>query len=286
MELGVLGMGAMGRAMARRLLDQGHTVAVWNRTPGRAAEVTDAGGREVSSPTEAASGAAAVLLSLADDRAVLDVVLEGARGAPLAGALGEAVLVDLSTVSPSTTRRVAGALARGRYVAAPVLGGPQTVLDGLATYLVAGPREAVDGLEPLWEALSPACRRVGEDPGTATTLKIVANYLLLSGLAALAEAVATAQGAGIDDEALRGFLSSLPLVAPGLHNRLDDLIDGDHQGWFAARLGAKDAHLMDDLAASVGLRLPLAGAVEERYRAVVDAGLGDADVGAVIEGLR
>ncbi len=84
----------------------------------------------------------------------------------------------------------------------------------------------MDGLEPLWVALSASHRRCGEDPGTAATLKIVANYLLLSGLAALAEAVATAQGAGIDAESFRGFLPTLPLVAPGLHNRLDDVIEG------------------------------------------------------------
>ena len=286
MDLGVLGMGAMGRAVARRLLGQGHRVAVWNRTPGRAAEVLAAGAREASSPAEGAAGAAAVLLSLSDDRAVLDVVLDGAGGDPLAGSLGEAALVDLSTVSPATSRRVAGALVGERYVAAPILGGPQAVLDGQASYLLAGPSEVVDGLEPLWVALSVSHRRCGEDPGTATTLKIVANYLLLSGLAALAEAVATAQGAGVDAERLRGFLSTLPLVAPGLHNRLDDVIDGDHEGWFASRLGAKDAQLMGDMAASAGLRLPLAGVVEERYRAVVAAGLGDADIGAVIELLR
>ena len=82
MDLGVLGMGAMGRAVARRLLGQGHRVAVWNRTPGRAAEVLAAGAREASSPAEAAAGAAAVLLSLSDDRAVLDVVLDGAGAIP------------------------------------------------------------------------------------------------------------------------------------------------------------------------------------------------------------
>jgi 3-hydroxyisobutyrate dehydrogenase-like beta-hydroxyacid dehydrogenase len=279
-------MGVMGRAVAQRLLGQGHQVAVWNRTPGRATEVVAAGGREVRSPVEAAAGSAAVLLSLADDEAVLDVVLNGVGSVPLAESLNDAALIDLSTISPSTSRRVARSIIGEQYVAAPVLGGPQAVLDGHATYLVAGQRELVDELEPLWDALSDSHRRCGEDPGDATTLKVVANYLLLSALAALAEAVATAQGAGIDDEVLREFLSSLPMVAPGLHNRLDDVIRGDHEGWFAARLGAKDAHLMHDLAASAGLRLPLADLVEERYRDVVTAGLGDADVGAVIELLR
>jgi 3-hydroxyisobutyrate dehydrogenase-like beta-hydroxyacid dehydrogenase len=276
----------MGRAVAQRLLDQGHSVAVWNRTPGQAAEVVEAGGREVASAAEAAAGAAAVLLVLADDQAVVNVVLDGARGGSLVGSLGEAILVDLSTISPSTSRRVASAVIGERYVAAPVLGGPQAVLDGHATYLLAGRDELIDDLAPLWDALSASQRRCGADPGNATTLKVLANYLLLSSLAALAEAVATAQRTGIDNETLRAFLSSLPLVAPGLHNRLDDVIDGDHKGWFATRLGAKDARLMDELAASAGLPLPLATVVEERYRAVVAAGLGEADIGAVVELLR
>ena len=99
---------------------------------------------------------------------------------------------------------MAGALVGERYVAAPILGGPQAVLDGQASYLLAGPSEVVDGLEPLWVALSVSHRRCGEDPGTATTLKIVANYLLLSGLAALAEAVATGRGRGLTPSASGG----------------------------------------------------------------------------------
>ena len=216
---------------------------MWNRTPGRAAELTGRGATAAADPAAAAAGRDAVLLSLADDRAVLAVAGEGGG---LADALGAAVLVDTSTVSPATSRRLAAAVGRDQMVAAPIMGPPAAVAGGAATYLLGGPEATVARLEPLWESLSSSHRWCGEDPGTATTFKVLGNYPLMSGLAALSEVVAVAQAAGLGDPALREFLGQSPLVAPALQNRLDDMVDGDHRGWFAARLGAKDVALFEE----------------------------------------
>ena len=283
LRLAVLGLGSMGRALAGRLVDQGHAVCVWNRTPGRAAELTGRGATAAADPAAAAAGRDAVLLSLADDRAVLAVAGEGGG---LADALGAAVLVDTSTVSPATSRRLAAAVGRDQMVAAPIMGPPAAVAGGAATYLLGGPEATVARLEPLWESLSSSHRWCGEDPGTATTFKVLGNYLLMSGLAALSEVVAVAQAAGLGDPALREFLGQSPLVAPALQNRLDDMVDGDHRGWFAARLGAKDVALFEELAAAAGLRPRLAEAVRGRYEALDGLGLSDADIAAVVELLR
>jgi 3-hydroxyisobutyrate dehydrogenase-like beta-hydroxyacid dehydrogenase len=299
MDIAVLGMGSMGRAVALRLLDQGHRVTVWNRTPGRDSDVVAAGGQVAPSATAAADGAAAVLVSLADDEAVAAVVL-GPSAAPrggrvpsvspdgLAGALtpGGAVLVDLSTVSPDTSRAVAAAVPGGRALSAPIFGAPEAVRRGDATYLVAGPRALFDALGPLWSALSPTHRWIADDQGTATTLKLLGNYLLMTGIAALAEAVATGQAVGLDDGTIRAFLSASPLVAAALQNRLDDVVDGNHRGWFSAVLGAKDVRLIGELARSGGLDLPLASLVQQRYEELTARGLGDLDIAGVVELLR
>jgi 3-hydroxyisobutyrate dehydrogenase-like beta-hydroxyacid dehydrogenase len=126
---------------------------------------------------------------------------------------------------------------------------------------------------------------VGEDARVATTLKLLSNYLLMSGIAALAETVATAQAAGLPDKLIRDFLGQLPLVAPALRNRLDDIVSGDHDGWFSTTLGAKDVRLAEDLARSHGVLLPLADAVRRRYEEAAQ-GWADADIGAVVELLR
>ena len=120
----------------------------------------------------------------------------------------------------------------------------------------------------------------------ATTLKLLSNYLLMSGIAALAEAVATAQAVGLPDELIRDYLGQLPLLAPALRNRLDDIVSGDHRGWFSTTLGAKDVRLAEDLARSHDLTLPLAAAVKRRFEEAAAQGWADADIGAVVELLR
>ena len=284
MRLAVLGMGRMGHALAERLLAAGHAVTVWNRTPDKADDLVSNGARLAPSPAEAAQRAEATFTSLADDDAVRTVVTEPDG---VAAGLGDGILIDASTVSPQTTAQLAGAVA-GRLLASPILGAPDAVVAGEATYLIGGPRELYDRLRPAFETLAAEARRryVGEDPKLASTLKLLSNYMLMSGIAALAEAVATAQALGLADDLIRDYFGRLPLVAPALRNRLDDVVSGDHHGWFSTRLGAKDVRLTADLAASHGVRLPVAEAVQRRYEQAVAEGWADADIGAVVELLR
>ncbi|HYA68945.1 MAG TPA: NAD(P)-dependent oxidoreductase [Solirubrobacteraceae bacterium] len=284
MHLAVVGMGRMGHAVAERLLGGDHEVTVWNRTPHKADDLVAKGAREGATPAAAAEATEATFTSLADDAAVLAVVT-GQNG--IAAGLGDGILIDASTVSPQTTADLAEAVS-GRLLASPILGSPTAVLSGQAGYLIGGPRELYDRLAPAYDVLTEAARRVyvGEDARVATTLKLLSNYLLMSGIATLAETVATAQAVGLPDELIRDYLGGLPLVAPALRNRLDDIVSGDHDGWFSTTLGAKDVRLVQDLALSHGLPLPLADAVKRRFEEVAAQGWADADIGAVVELLR
>ncbi|MEV4246274.1 NAD(P)-dependent oxidoreductase [Streptosporangium canum] len=291
MRVSVLGMGSMGRAVALRLLGRGHAVRVWNRTPGKASDVIDAGAAEASSPAEAARDADAVLMSLADDRAVREVMARLAESGSDAGSgpgseSGAPVVADMSTVSPDTSRALAGLALGGRFVAAPIIGGPQAVVDGQAIGLLGGERGLVDRLGPVWQDLFAAQWYCGDDPGSALTYKLLNNYLLMSGVAVVAEAVAAGQAVGLDEAMLKDFLLRWPTVAPALHNRLDDILHGDHRGWFATRLGAKDVRLIAEVAESKGLRLPIARLVEQRYEEAAGRGWSDSDITAVVELLR
>jgi len=283
MRVAVLGMGRMGKSVAVRLLDGNHEVVVWNRTAGRAGEALKAGAAEASSPAEAAEGTEAVLVSLANDDAVLNVVLGDDGVGPH---LGGAVLVDLSTVAPTTSRRLREGVAPAEMVAAPILGGPTAVRSGAATYLVAGDDKVIERLQPVFAALSEKRKHIGADVGAATTAKLLSNYLLMSSIATMAEAVATGQALGMGNDLLRELFGPNPTVSPAQAQRLDDLLEGDHQGWFAARLGAKDVRLARQLAEEGGLSLPVAAVIEGRYDALDGLGLGDADIAAVIELLR
>ena len=284
MRLAILGMGRMGHALAERLLSGGHEVTVWNRTPHKADDLAAQGPREAATPAAAAEETEAAFTSLADDTAVRAVVT-GRNG--VAAGLAGGVLIDASTVSPQTTAELAETVG-GRLLASPILGSPTAVVAGEAGYLIGGPREIYDRLAPAYGALADAGRRVyvGEDAGVATTLKLLSNYLLMSGIATLAETVATAQAVGLPDDLIRDYLGQLPLVAPALRNRLDDIVSGDHAGWFSTTLGAKDVRLVEDLARSHGVPLPLADVVKRRYEEAAAHGWADADIGAVVELLR
>jgi 3-hydroxyisobutyrate dehydrogenase-like beta-hydroxyacid dehydrogenase len=274
----------MGHALAERLLGGGHDVVAWNRTPAKGDDLLAKGARMAATPRQAAAAAEVTVTSLADDAAVRAVVT-GSDGA--ADGLGDGLLADASTVSVQTTAQLAE-LTAGRFLASPVIGAPAAVLAGEATYLVGGPRALYERARPVYDALADDAHRryIGSDPTLATTLKLLSNYLLMAGIATLAEAVAAAQAAGLDDDGIRDYFGRSPLVAPALGNRLNDIISGDHRGWFSTTLGAKDVRLAEDLAHSRGLRLPLAECVRRRYEEAMAQGWAEADIAAVVELIR
>jgi 3-hydroxyisobutyrate dehydrogenase-like beta-hydroxyacid dehydrogenase len=281
MRVAVLGLGRMGRSIAGRLLAGGCQLAVWNRSPGRDTELVERGARRADSVEDAVRGAEVVVCSLAADEAVSEVLLPG--GAPIAGLTG--VVVDCSTVAPGTSRILAGRYPE-RFVASPIAGGPQAVESGQALLIVAGAPGAVDAAREVLDALCDNRRDAGPDVGAAAVIKLLNNFLLLAGLAALADVVAVAQASGFADDDLRDLLADVPVVAPGLSNRIEGLFTEDHAGWFSVDLGAKDLRLFGELAQGVGISPGLTDTVRARYEAASGIGLGDRDLTAVIETLR
>ena len=291
MRIAVLGMGKMGHAVAGRLLEGGHEVTVWNRSPGKADDLAGEGATDRSGQpaSGAVDGAEVVITSLSDDAAVRAVVIDGGVAGALARTAGggtATILVDMSTVSPMTSRQLARAVGEQGFVASPILAAPAGVAGGEALYLIAGTAEPRRALTPVFANLSGRRVELGEDPGTALVVKLLSNALLLSGIVVLGEVVATARAAGLDDDFLRQFLGSSPLVAPAVRNRLDHMISGRHAGWFTTALGAKDARLAEDVALDHGLHPPLIAAVKQRYQEAAAEGWADVDLTAVIELMR
>jgi 3-hydroxyisobutyrate dehydrogenase-like beta-hydroxyacid dehydrogenase len=273
----------MGRAVARRLRDQSYDVTVWNRTPGRAEELVQRGAHEAPSIEDAVAGADAVITLLTNDAAVKHVAL-GENGA-IAHLSAEATLIDMSTVYPDTSRTLAAEAPGGQFVDAPILGGPEALINGRARLLVGGPDQLVKRLDQLWNDLSVAYVHTGPN-GTATLLKLLSNLNLVGGTALLAEAIATAQASGIGDEVLRQVFGQSPAVAPGVQLRMEDMLGGDHLGWWSLELADKDMTLILKLGADAQVRLPVALATEGLVRQAIDAGYGELDLGAIVEAIR
>lgn len=276
MRVSVLGMGRMGAALAIRLATGGHEVTVWNRSPGKTGPALEAGASEAGSREEAVTGAEVVMTMLADDDAVRRVALgdEGVRA--LLGP--DAVYMDSSTVSPGLSEELARNIER--YLAVPVFGSPEALQAGQASLVLGGPADVADRVEAVTGAISERVARLDTAP-KALAAKLVGNYLLLAGLAVLAEAFEIGRAGGLDDAQLKAVFGEGPLVAPGLRNRFDGVLARDTDGWFTMRLGGKDARLGVELADRQGVHLPVAEKVAELYRRAVEAGLEEADVVAV-----
>ena len=282
MKIAILGTGHMGRAIGSRLLDKGHAVTVWNRTPGRAFELERRGATAALSAQEAASSADVVMTLLTADEAVKSVILEGGV---LSALRPGAVLVDMSTVSPGTSRELGRATPAKRFVDAPILGGPEATQNGKAKLLLAGEKDVVESLNWLWGDIAAEYYYCGPN-GNATTLKLLSNLMLVGGTVLLAEAIATAQRNGIDNATLLSVFKQSPAIAPGVQVRFDDVLAGDHDGWWTIRLAQKDMGLALALARSQGLALPAAETSLQALDAAEQAGLGDKDLGSVIEPIR
>jgi 3-hydroxyisobutyrate dehydrogenase-like beta-hydroxyacid dehydrogenase len=277
-----MGLGNMGRAFAARGIETGHQMTVWNRSSGRAVELVENGAVEAQSPDAAARGADAVLVVLADDEAVLSVCL-GSDGA-LASLGPGAVLANISTISPGTARRLAEAGPEGRVLDAPVMGSPAMVAGGLGRFLIGGPAPAIASVDPLWNDLGAGYTHCGP-VGTGATVKVLANLLLITGVACLAEAVATARQHAVPDELLKSLLADSPLISAASSLRLDSVLDATHPGWFSPTLARKDLRLAIDLADEAGVGVRIGPAAEALLTTVIDAGGQWPDFAAVIEAL-
>ena len=270
----------MGRAFAARAVESGHRVTVWNRSPGKAADLVASGAIEADSHAKAASSAEVVLVVLTDDAAVESVCI--GRGGLLAALPEDAVLADVSTVSPALARRLAQTGPAGRVLDSPVLGSPAAVEQGKGRFLVGGASSALSAVSPLLDDLGASTIHCGP-AGYGAVMKLVCNLLLVTGVAAMAEGVAVARNQGIGDDLLRQVFSDTPVLSPASNMRLQPMLDPEHPGWFAPAMARKDVRLALDLASGAGTALRLASAADEMLGDLMESGIDWTDFAALIE---
>ena len=277
MRIAIIGLGRMGRALADRLLDEGHEVSVWNRTPGRAGALQERGARVMGSADDVGDERDAVFLCLADDQSTLDVA---APKGEARASWAQTVVVNTGTVALDVITALGQAYG-DRFVNAQILGAPQALRSGAATFVVGGPASARAALVPVWKGFAGALD-VGDRPETAAIIKLLNNQMLLVQLAVIAETVRAGRAAGIDDTTLAATLRGSLLMPAGLRNRVDVLFDPDHAGWFTSGQAAKDVTLFLDLAKG-GALLPVTEAARDAYRQVDQDGWQTQDVTALVE---
>jgi 3-hydroxyisobutyrate dehydrogenase-like beta-hydroxyacid dehydrogenase len=278
----LIGLGNMGTAIAERLLAGGYELAVHNRSPAKAERLRGGGAKVCETAGGLAEVVDIVLTSLADDEALESVAAEIASAAR-PGTL----LVDLSTVSPAASARVAALADEASllYLRAPVSGNPSGVQAGHLTFIASGPREALARAEPTLLAIGRAIHDVGEGE-QARVVKLAIN-LVIGGLAELmAEALVLSEASGVSRAALLETMGDSAAGAPFVKYKTEPLLRDDYSATFTTRLMEKDVDLVLEEAANAGVLLPLAAELKKRIRAAVDAGYGDDDFMALFLDLR
>jgi 3-hydroxyisobutyrate dehydrogenase-like beta-hydroxyacid dehydrogenase len=271
--VGLVGLGNMGTAIAERLLTAGYPLAVYNRTAAKAEPLAARGATVAKSIAELAADRNLVITSLSDDEALESVAAE-----VVAAAQPGTVLVDMSTVSPAASARVASLAdaASVAYLRAPVSGNPSVVRAGNLSFIVSGPRETLERVEPVLLAIGPTIHHVG-DAEQARVVKLAIN-LMIGGLAQLmSEALLLGEAAGVSRAALLEVMGTSSAGAPFVKYKTEPLLRDDFSATFTTALMEKDIDLVLDAADKSGVELPIARELKELLRAAIDAGYGDDD---------
>ncbi len=258
MRIGFIGLGNMGAGIAANLVRTRHDVAVWNRSLERAEPLVDAGATAANSPKDAATGRDVVFTMLADDSA-LESVLAGDRGL-LAGLAPGALHVSMSTIAVATADRIAAAhRAQGqRFLCAPVFGRPEAAAAAKLFVVAAGEPAALQTATPLLSVLSQRVFYVGVLPSAASLVKLCGNFMILSAIESLGEAMALAEKGGVPNQQLLEVLTGTLFDAP-VYRTYGAILAAERfrPAGFAAPLGLKDMRLVAQSAESLRVPMPL-----------------------------
>jgi 3-hydroxyisobutyrate dehydrogenase-like beta-hydroxyacid dehydrogenase len=255
----------MGGGMAASLLKAGHEVTLYNRTPAKAEALVAQGAKAAASVADACRGAA-VITMLANDQAVEDVVF--GDGGVLASLSPGAIHISSSTISIGLAERLTAAHAAqgSRLVSAPVFGRPDVAAAGELMVIAAGASDAVDDATPLLDAIGRRTSFVSEVPAAANLVKLSGNFLLASVIESLGEAMALIAKAGIDRRRYLDILTSTLFDVPVYKTYGGMIADGRFEpAGFAAPLGQKDIRLTLAAADELGVAMPFASLLRDRF---------------------
>ncbi|MCY3718797.1 MAG: NAD(P)-dependent oxidoreductase [Anaerolineaceae bacterium] len=280
-RIGYIGLGIMGAAMARNLMKAGHELVVHNRSRAIVDSLAAEGASAASSPAGVAGQVEFVCTNLPDSPDVEQVVL-GPEGI-LEGARPGTVFIDNSTIKPETARMLAERLAAKdvQSLDAPVSGGDVGARDGTLTIMVGGPQDAFDRSVPLFEATGKAWVLVG-DSGAGQIAKVCNQIIVGAQMASLAEALITAQKAGVDPQRVVDAIKGGAAQMWTLDVKPPRLFAGNRQPGFKAYMQHKDHGIILDTARTYGIPLPVSAVIHQLYAAMLEQGNRELDNSAIV----
>lgn len=269
--------------MARNLLKAGYSVVAYNRTASKAQELAEEdGATAVGTPREVAEACSTVITMVTDSPDVEAVVL--GEGGAIEGLQRDAVLIDMSTISPSVTRTIAGRLKeKGAHMLdAPVSGGSWGAIEGTLSIMVGGDKAVFDRCMPVFEAMGRNIVLTGPN-GAGQTTKLVNQILVVGTMNAVAEAMVFAAKSGADLETTIEAVKGGAAGSWQLQNLGPRLIKGDFAPGFMVKLQQKDLRLILEAAREMNLPLPVTSLVHQLFASLEAAGLGDEGTQALVK---
>ena len=283
--LGFIGLGIMGKPMAKNLINADYKLVVLDINRDAVSELAGLGAEAADSPADVAAKVKKIITMLPDGPEVEDVVL-GNSGI-IEAATPETVLIDMSSISPTVTKRIAAALAGkgARALDAPVSGGEPGAISGQLAIMVGGPEDLFNEMKSVFDILGKSAVLVG-DTGAGQTTKLVNQILVGIHIEAMGEAFLLAAKAGVEPmkvyEAIKGGLAGSNV----LNAKVPLVLARNFKPGFKIRLHQKDLKNALEAAGSLGLSLPVTDMVQEMIISLVNDGRGEDDHGGIVQALE
>ena len=271
-RIGFIGLGLMGTGMSKNLLKAGYPVTVWNRTASKMEPLVEAGAKAAGSPREVAENSD-VVIGIVTDSPDVEQVLLGPDGV-IHGAREGMICIDMSTISPITTREISAKLAEKgvKMLDAPVSGGVIGANNGTLSIMVGGDEGVFDECLPIFEAMGKTITLVG-GIGDGQVTKAVNQILVGTTMLGVAEALVFAKKAGVDVEKVHSAVSGGAAGSWQLTNNGGRVLRGDMEPGFKIKDYLKDLRIIMETAESIEMPLPATSLVQQMYRAMQAEGL-------------
>jgi 3-hydroxyisobutyrate dehydrogenase-like beta-hydroxyacid dehydrogenase len=280
-RVSLIGLGSMGTAMAHRILDQGFDLDIWNRSPKEIGDLLDKGARKAELQQSLQNDF--VISMLSNDAAALEVFNE----ANLEKAKPGSIHINMSTLSPVASQTLAERHSKHGvgYIAAPVLGRPIAITNGKLLIVAAGAAKDIEAASVVFEKVAAQYWNVGTDHSKSNLVKLGVNYNLIHALQAIGESVALVESGGVDPNTFVEILTHTAFSGSAYAGYGPMIVNRKYTPpGFSMALGLKDVKLVEDAAANLGLKLPVATVLHELFeKALVDSELKDLDWSAVAE---
>jgi 3-hydroxyisobutyrate dehydrogenase-like beta-hydroxyacid dehydrogenase len=284
-KVGFIGLGIMGEPMCRNVLSKGHSVVVYNRTRSKMGPIVAAGAKPAGSLAELVQRSEVVITMVSDPAAVRDIVT--AKTGLLCALTSGTTHIDMSTVSPETSREIA-MMVRGTgadYLEAPVLGSMQAAVDGALTILTGGDADLSTRMEPLLLAMGRRVIHIG-DTGMAAHMKLIINQMMSTLLCVFSEAALTGIEAGIPAEKILEVIGYSGVACDALRMKGKDMLgERVFTPNFPLKHAFKDMRLAVEAGKAAGIPSAVTAAARDMYGQAWDKGYGDRDISAVIRAL-